>query len=520
MAVLRVNTLLGVLFVLGFILCLVIQFSPHGFLNKFEQLGALQSQLTASSPDQFTHNIADKLQSIYDAGSAALEDLGIAAGSEGGSLIVPNYPPSAGTGQGKSAAKIAYIFAGSARSFACPKVHWSIKAHLIDALGGDPHVFVRMSMEDNVNVKTGLGVLKNIEYDEDVNNLLKVLNPKKVEFFSFSNQSIDMQRLHPEPIHTAFRENDLRRYSMFFHRCQAYKLAMQYEKENNMRFDWVVLVRVDAAWLEPILPIDAYMNDRVWVTETGYDVFNDQFMLIPRQFSDYMYDLNTKVNKNVYCLGGPDVEGWKCNVDEMKKRDYSADKIAQNLEYCCPDLLAGKPNLMGMSEAIHKRHLTNGKIPLSMGRFPVFLTRRLEVQGKMMCHPECFRIYALHYKEYLFVTGNMSSVYSYMSSPEFPDTRSIGKCVFVSVCNGILERSQRVASLSHDSTVANSFVPIFMVSSQASAPVTACCATTTCAATPTPGSPCPWPPRSSPGPPPTPPSLCPCPPVCPPRRAT
>ncbi len=155
-------------------------------------------------------------------------------------------------------------------------------------------------MEDNVNVKTGLGVLKTLDYGEsDVNSLLKLLNPKKVEFFSFSKQIEDMQRLHPEDIHTAFRENDLRRYSMFFHRCQAYKLALEYEKENNMRFDWVVLVRVDAAWLEPILPIDAYMNDRVWVTETGYDVFNDQFMLIPRQFSDYLYHCNTKVNKNV-----------------------------------------------------------------------------------------------------------------------------------------------------------------------------------------------------------------------------
>jgi hypothetical protein len=51
--------------------------------------------------------------------------------------------------------KIAYIFAGSVRSFVCPKVHWSIRLHLIDALGGDPYVFVRVSSEDNLNIKTG-----------------------------------------------------------------------------------------------------------------------------------------------------------------------------------------------------------------------------------------------------------------------------------------------------------------------------------------------------------------------------
>lgn len=372
MAGVKLNTILGIIFGLGFVLCLIIQFSPQGFLSRFDERGALQTQLESTSPQDLRHNIAEKLQDLYEAGAAAIEDIGGFTHSEN-KFSVP-IPPAALVHEDKvkSKAKIAYIFAGSARSFVCPKVHWSIKAHLIDALGGDPHVFVRMSMEDNVNVKTGLGVLKTLDYGEsDVNSLLKVLNPKKVEFFSFSTQIEDMQRLHPEPIHTAFRENDLRRYSMFFHRCQAYKLALEYEKEHDMRFDWVVLVRVDAAWLEPILPIDAYMNDRVWVTETGYDVFNDQFMLIPRQFSDYLYDFNTKVNKNVYCLGGPDVEEWKCKTPEMQKRGFSAERIARNLEHCCPDVLSGAQNLMGMSEAIHKRHLRFGQIPLSMGRFPV-----------------------------------------------------------------------------------------------------------------------------------------------------
>ena len=419
MAGIKLRWILSLIFVLGLILCVIIQFSPQRFLNRFEQPSALHGQLHSPKPYL---RIVDGLQGLFDVGSAAME------GFQG--KLSPEWQP-VEQNTANSKAKIAYIFAGSARSFACPRVHWSIKSHLIDALGGDPHVFVRMSMEDNVNVKTGLGVLKNLDYDEnDVNNLLKVLNPKKVEFFSFSNQSIDMQRLHPETIHTVFRENDLRRYSMFFHRCQAYKLALEYEQENDMKFDWVVLVRVDAAWLEPILPIDAYQNDRVWVTETGYEVFNDQFMLIPRQFSDYLYDFNTKVNKNVYCLGGPDVEKWKCNASELKKRKFSDEKIAQNLEYCCPDLLAGNNNLMGMSEAIHKRHLRYGQIPISMGRFPVFLTRRLEVNKEMKCHPECFRIYALNYKEYLYQSGNMSHVYPYMSSPEFPDTRSVGEFAF------------------------------------------------------------------------------------------
>lgn len=44
-------------------------------------------------------------------------------------------------------------------------------------------------------------------------------------------------------------------------------------------------------------------------------------MLIPRKFSDYLYDLNTKVvQKGVYCLGGPDVETWKCDKQLLQSK--------------------------------------------------------------------------------------------------------------------------------------------------------------------------------------------------------
>ena len=53
----------------------------------------------------------------------------------------------------------------------------------------------------------------------------------------------------------------------------------------------------------------------------GYVLLNDQFMLIPRKFSDYIYDLDTKVvQKGVYCLGGPDVETWKCDKQLLQSK--------------------------------------------------------------------------------------------------------------------------------------------------------------------------------------------------------
>ena len=331
--------------------------------------------------------------------------------------IIDNQTSTANTAVERRKPKIAYIFAGAVRSFTCPQVHWTIKTQLIDALGGDPYVFIRLSYEDNKNVKTGDGIILKPRYnDKEINETLRLLNPVVIESFKLSTQIEEMQRYYPQPIHTVFRENDNRRYSMFFHRCRGYQLILKYEVDHNMTFDWVMLVRLDATWIAPLLPIEAYNNDRVWLTETGYSYFNDQFMMIPRQFSDYLYDLNTKVTKEVYCLGGPDVERWKCNRTELQRRGVSKEKIASVLPYCCDDIFS-EENSGGWSEKIHYRHLKSGKIPVSLGRFPVALTR---VYGDY-CEVECFRVYAYMYKDYTYRFGY--HYYDYLMPALWPDTR-------------------------------------------------------------------------------------------------
>ena len=170
------------------------------------------------------------------------------------------------------------MFVGSARSFVCAKVHWSLKAHLIDALGGDPYVFVRISTEDNANTKTGKGVLWSPSYGgNEINETLKILNPKVVQYFSFNSQIDEMKSNYPGWNHTVFRVNDQRRYSMFYHRCMAYKLATRYEIDHGIRFDWVVLVRLDAAWLEPVLPIEVYICSNTYRCVYVYNI--DRAML-------------------------------------------------------------------------------------------------------------------------------------------------------------------------------------------------------------------------------------------------
>eukprot|EP01034_Spumella_vulgaris_P025288 gene25288-31726_t len=133
-----------------------------------------------------------------------------------------------------------------------------------------------------------------------------------------------------------------------------------------MKFDWVVLARLDAQWLDPLPHISSYNNDRVWLTETGYQMLNDQFMLIPR---------------------GPDVEKWKCNRTELTLRGSSEANTQNTLAHCCED--SAMNNTMGQSERVHMRHLEAGKIPISLARFPVLLTR---VRRDGSCWAECERL--------------------------------------------------------------------------------------------------------------------------------
>ena len=176
---------------------------------------------------------------------------------------------------------------------------------MIDALGGDPHVFVRISTFDNSNTKTGNGTLIQQTFQgNELNETLQILNPRVIEYASLANEIEEMRLNYPGERHEAFRLNDRRRYSMYFQRCMTYKMVLAYDKEHNIRFDWVIMARLDAMWLAPIFPINFYANDRAWLTEQGFTPINDQFMMIPRQYSDYMFDLETKVQEGVYCIGG------------------------------------------------------------------------------------------------------------------------------------------------------------------------------------------------------------------------
>jgi hypothetical protein len=165
---------------------------------------------------------------------------------------------------------IAFVFAGEASSLICPKVARSIRGHLIDSLGGNAYVFIRLALED------GRSMDSSTIPSRLANESLALLRPTALEYYSASQEASSIEVEYPMAWkdNQVLRRTDRRRHSMLFQRAMAYRMVTSYEKSHHSSsfiFDWVVLSRLDTAWLRPVLPIHLILNSHVWLphAETG-----------------------------------------------------------------------------------------------------------------------------------------------------------------------------------------------------------------------------------------------------------
>lgn len=155
---------------------------------------------------------------------------------------------------------VAFVFAGSARSFISPFVRTSIKRNLIDAFCAkeklcDYDIFVRVSSNDNKHEgmeAKGIPLQGTPESKSKISAALTIFEPSLkwgstnkmiVEFFELGGQQekqsmIDYAKQHPqtELKHKTYRELDARRYSMYFNRWKAYEMVLNYEKTSPRNY--------------------------------------------------------------------------------------------------------------------------------------------------------------------------------------------------------------------------------------------------------------------------------------------
>lgn len=182
--------------------------------------------------------------------------------------------------------RVAFVFAGSPRSFIHTPIHESIRINLIQSFcpfhSCDAAVFARVSIADNVHqvnnkrVEAADGVF--IEGDENDKLRIEFAANRLVKPYvgsskygranaAFADRNISssntkfpqlvlewtnvgsaeekeaIKKEFPSKRHTILSTLDRRRYSMYFNRYKAYQMAVAFERENEMKFDWVVHAR-------------------------------------------------------------------------------------------------------------------------------------------------------------------------------------------------------------------------------------------------------------------------------------
>lgn len=171
---------------------------------------------------------------------------------------------------------VAFVFAGSARSFIIPAVHESIRTNLIETLCPEPlcdaHIYTLLSRADNTHTPNdAVGKMTRVG-EKDTSIISKVidyalgrLSGSSKAFTAYMDTASPEERQtmidHAKSLnatekmrHDMYRNLDPRRYSMHFSRHRAYQMMLKREKEatKGSGYDWVVHVRFDTAWSEPI----------------------------------------------------------------------------------------------------------------------------------------------------------------------------------------------------------------------------------------------------------------------------
>ena len=236
--------------------------------------------------------------------------------------------------------KVAFVFAGAARSFSFPIVHETIRRNLIHAFcaEGDRCVkdlFIRLSMADNMHVAgtnaEGIHIAGSAGDWPAVKRALEKLHPLPASFarqdmreglcrlqhFQIGSSELAREKqsapfaqtsspTHDE--HKIFRELDSRRYDMYYNRWAAFQMALKEERKHNATYDFFVHARLDALWGEPITRADKWDRSKLWVHDSWYSEVPDTFALMSRRWADSFWSLDDLVQKGAMCLGGPNFD--------------------------------------------------------------------------------------------------------------------------------------------------------------------------------------------------------------------
>lgn len=282
---------------------------------------------------------------------------------------------------------VAYVFAGSARSFVMPSMKQTIRKNLIEAFCppitcvGD--VFVRVSSNDNNHVGIdAVGSLKvaDASYKMKINESLTAISPKPpgaliVQYYEIGSLA-EKKRMEDYGEgrfkHKVYRELDPRRYSMYFGRYIAYTMVLEREKLLGRQYTWVILSRLDTQWGEPIKPVHLWEPNKLYAPDIWYVEIPDNLGIMSRHISDIYFSLDGMMHPKVFCLGGPNLNTNLLTPQSLSKMGFTSEEIALIDEEDCRKKFPGY-NIV----QVPRQHLNWSFAGFS----EYFLKRKMNVHG-------------------------------------------------------------------------------------------------------------------------------------------
>ncbi|KAJ3106009.1 hypothetical protein HDU97_007193 [Phlyctochytrium planicorne] len=175
-------------------------------------------------------------------------------------------------------AKVAVCMAGAARTLKYPVVYKTIKNNVIDALGADVKLFGYLKMQDPATDKDAWVAWPDPTKtsEDELKEAMSVLKPETIKY-TYESNPIEENPNCAFAATTWFYNKTARiqrALGQFNALSECFKLVEEYENKNAMKFDMVLRIRPDAAYLYPIPPWCAYSPDKIYAPAIYFDHFN------------------------------------------------------------------------------------------------------------------------------------------------------------------------------------------------------------------------------------------------------
>ena len=212
---------------------------------------------------------------------------------------------------------VAICVSGLTRTFALELVYKSFKENLVDSFGANIKLFGFLKYNDKRgDTRNGKnGVHKNYDIDEAVKycqfDILKIEDsnnltiPDNCNYKEFSeDMNVHENREHYKSI-----------FSQLYNRHVSYNQILEYEKNNNIKFDYIIFTRPDIGFILPIKPFI------FWDLNRTYHVW-DHVFFFPRTEA---YQILSKAYEDI--LIGNDLVKPGISAEKIFYNNYMKNKI-------------------------------------------------------------------------------------------------------------------------------------------------------------------------------------------------